>query len=271
MEGGEEMKRIIHMSDLHVGFEDHGDRFRLIIANLIKEKGDKPENYVIVITGDLVNNANDILRYDEVKTCFDQLKQNGFKHLLVIPGNHDYGTGDKGDPKFVRLFKSCFFGKEILYPKLDIIDNMAFIGLDSMAEELHWYDDLFAQGELGEAQLKRLTSLLKQEDVKKSIKKIVYLHHHPFAPRPFHELRDANKLKEIIAGKVDAILYGHNHQGYAHHGQWEIKRCYDAGTATLKPRPKWLKWMPWFTVKASTRVIDLNYETPNVDYTLNLL
>lgn len=39
---------------------------------------------------------------------------------------------------------------------MDIIENIAFMGLDSMAEELNWTDRLFAQGELGNKQLKRL-------------------------------------------------------------------------------------------------------------------
>ena len=265
------MKRIIHMSDLHVGHEDLGDRFRTIINRLIFEKGDKPEDYVIVITGDLVENANNPLSYDEVKSGLTNLKNEGFKHILIAPGNHDYGTGSNGDPKFVNAFKKSFFGEIIEYPKLDIIDNIAFIGLDSMAEELHWYDDLFAQGELGKDQLERLRKRLKLQKVQKCSKKVIYLHHHPFAPRPFHELKDSSSLKKIIEGKVDAILYGHNHQGQIHNGKWGIKRCYDAGTATLKSRSEWLDWLPWFKVKYAVRMIHIHEESVGSDYIFELL
>lgn len=265
------MKRIIHMSDLHVGHEDLGDRFRAVVNRLIFEKGDKAEEYVIVITGDLVDDANHPMSYDEVKSGLNDLKQAGFNHILAVPGNHDYGPGNNGDPKFVSAFKKCFFEQEIEYPKLDIIDGIAFVGLDSMAEELHWYDDLFAQGELGKDQLLRLNDTMISDEVRNCGKIVVYMHHHPFAPRPFHELKDSSALKEVISGKVDAVLYGHNHQGQIHNGHWDIKRCYDAGTATLKRRSKWLEWCSWFRVSASTRMIHLDEDNPRFDYTLDLL
>jgi hypothetical protein len=75
-------------------------------------------------------------------------------------GNHDYGTGSHGDKKFVKIFQQTFFGDELAYPKKDIIVNVAFFCLDSMAEELHWYDELWAQGELGSKQLSALNRKL---------------------------------------------------------------------------------------------------------------
>ena len=104
-----------------------------------------------------------------------------------------------------------------------------------MAEELHWLDRLFAEGELGEEQLKRLAGLLESESVKKSEYTVVYLHHHPFHPRPFHQLKDSDKLKEALEGhKIDALLFGHNHDGRVWNGAWGIKRVYDGGTSTKK-------------------------------------
>jgi hypothetical protein len=71
---------------------------------------------------------------------------------------------------------------------------------------------------------------------------------------------------------IDAILYGHNHAGKVHNGHWKIPRCYDAGTATMKPRPEWLDWLPWFEEKSAIRVIDLKRtEPPFNDYILSLL
>jgi hypothetical protein len=52
------MKGIVHTSDLHVGFGHLGGRFRMHIQWLKVEKGDAPENYVILISGDLVDNAS---------------------------------------------------------------------------------------------------------------------------------------------------------------------------------------------------------------------
>ena len=256
------MKKIIHMSDLHVGFEDLGERFHQIINNLISEKGDHAGEYIIVITGDLVDNAHHQESYTKVKSGLDILRRAGFENILLIPGNHDYGTGSHGDKKFVKLFQQTIFQDLKGYPRKNIIEDIAFIGLDSIAEELHWYDELFSEGELGRQQLRRLSAILEEDEVRSCKKRVVYLHHHPFDARPFHQLKDSNKLQKILMAAIDknifidALLYGHNHEGKAHNGQWGIPRCYDAGSATLKPRPKAVQELPWFQVKSSTRVID---------------
>lgn len=271
------MKRIIHMSDLHVGYEDFGDRFRSITDNLIFEKGNKACEYVLVITGDLVDNAHNAESYPEVKAALDTLRNAGFEHILVVPGNHDYGTGSHGDKKFVTLFQQAFYGDKRGFPRKDIIDGITFIGLDSMTEELNWYDELWAEGELGDQQLRRLKAILRDDDVRLCKKRVVYLHHHPFQWRPLHKLKDSRKLKEVLVEaqgqgvSIDAVLFGHNHEGKVHNGQWGIPRCYDAGTATLKPRPKYLNWCPWFKVRSSTRVINIEKEEVYLDYELPLL
>ena len=85
---------------------------------------------------------------------------------MVVPGNHDYGTGIMGDEKFVDLFKEKYYkSREISYPKLDIIDEIAFIGLDSTAEELHWLDLFLCEGKLGKGQLLRLEKMLNSPEV----------------------------------------------------------------------------------------------------------
>jgi len=268
------VKRIVHMSDLHIGHEDLADRFDMVVQHLAFEKGDKPDAYVIVVTGDLVENANTPGAYELACVHLDKLRAAGFKHVLVVPGNHDYGTGSKGDKKFVPLFKRAFFGRELGYPKLDVLGEIAFIGLDSTAEELHWYDRLWAEGELGENQLAGLADILRSEPVRACRARVVYLHHHPFDWRPAHELKDSQQLRAVLeesmaaGASVDALLYGHNHAGLAHHGKWGIRRCYDAGSSTLKPRGKSVEWLPWFKVRAATRVIDLEQDA-RADYVLS--
>ena len=228
------MKKIIHLSDTHVGYGDLSTRFGDIVTRMIFHKT-PAENYVVVVTGDIVEDATREGSYEEASAHLDRLKKAGF-HVLVAPGNHDYGPGYLGHPKYVKRFKKVFHGKtKISYPKLDLIDNIAFLGLDSMAEELNWYDRLFAEGELGEKQLKRLADLLAGEPVKKSEYTVVYLHHHPFHPRPFHQLKDSKELQAALAGhKIDALLFGHNHDGRVWNGGWGIKRVYDGGTSTSK-------------------------------------
>lgn len=252
------MKKIIHFSDLHIGFENLGARFLCIIENLLFVKN-PPSDYVIVITGDLVENAADISAFEEARSYVERLRNEHYA-VLVIPGNHDYGTGSLGSEKYVKRFKETFFieyDKDETYPKVDFIDGTAFIGLDSMAEELHWYDSLFANGEIGEAQLSRLDTTLKNPDVSTAEYKVIYMHHHPFDPiNMLHKLKDADNLKNLLRkhDKIDAFLYGHNHLGKKRNGVLGIPRCYDAGSSTRKNNST-----------GSHRVIDLSRD-PRLDY-----
>ena len=120
------MKRIIHLSYLHVGQKECGARFQVIIDN-IKFLKQPASNYIVVITGDIVNNASHSEQTDEAVNTIEQLEESGYK-VLVVPGNHDYGTGTIGNEKFVGLFKERYFkSQRISYPKLDIMDEIAFI------------------------------------------------------------------------------------------------------------------------------------------------
>jgi 3',5'-cyclic AMP phosphodiesterase CpdA len=231
------MKKIIHLSDLHIGHDDCGVKFRQIVENitLFKQPAD---NYVIVITGDLVDNATHEAQVEEALDAIDQLEKRGYK-VLVVPGNHDYGTGCWANEKYVKSFKKYFYkDSKIQYPKVDVIDEAVFIGLDSIADELHWYDKMLSEGEIGEAQLKRLRNII--EDPQYSAKKkIVYLHHHPIDVAFGMQLKDRDKLGKILKNKVQVLLFGHFHDdsncaGKIYNGTWGIERVYNAGSSTHK-------------------------------------
>lgn len=228
------MKKIIHLSDLHVGYENLTTTLGDIVTRMIFHKT-PASDYVVVITGDIVDNATKEGSYEEASAHLNRLKMAGFS-VLVVPGNHDYGTGSRGNSKFIKRFKKHFFETtDLKYPKLNLIDNIAFIGLDSMEDEVNWYDFLWAEGELGKKQLKRLSKILESDEIANIEYKVVYLHHHPFHPKPFHSLKDSGKFGKILEGhSVDALLFGHNHDGRIWNGHWDIKRVYDAGTSTSK-------------------------------------
>jgi 3',5'-cyclic AMP phosphodiesterase CpdA len=257
------MKKIIHLSDLHVGHEDCGTKFQAIIDNItfLKQPAD---NYIIVITGDIVDNANHAGFTEEAVRTISLLDERGYT-VLVVPGNHDYGTGTMGNQKFVETFKDKYYNsRNISYPKLDIIEEIAFIGLDSTAEELHWFDRILSEGELGKGQLSRLKNILKKPEVS-GRKKVVYLHHHPFDFKLGMELRDSRALKKIIENKIDMLLFGHYHAdprsaGKIFHGAWGIGRCYNAGSSTHKNGNAGFQ-----------RVIDLSNDDPRVDYDGNFI
>ncbi len=257
------MKKIIHLSDLHVGHKDCGEKFRAIIDGISQLK-QPAKDYIIMITGDIVNNANRGKQIDEAVEGIRLLEKRGFR-VLVVPGNHDYGNGAKGNKKFVNLFKVRYYmSPDITYPKLDIIGKLVFIGLDSTAEELHWNDRFFSEGELGTGQLKRLKKILKDPKIA-SCKKVVYLHHHPFDFKLAMQMKDSDGLRKIIQNKVDALLFGHYHKdssspGKWYHGTWGIPRCYNGGSSTHKNGD------PGFQ-----RVMDLSSADPSQDYDGNFV
>jgi len=259
------VKKILHVSDFHVGYRNIDQRFWAMINKLCSGSVCTPSETILLITGDLVDNAKTLQGYQVVINGINMLKEHGFRYILLVPGNHDYGTGSRGDKKYAVLFQEAFFGEKRRYPLVDIIDDIAFIGLDSMAAELHWYDHLWAEGEIGSKQLARLTDVLKSDRVISCGKRVIYLHHHPFDWRPLHQLKDSQKLFKVLDSVmkqgifIDAILYGHNHEGHSRNGFWGIPRCYDAGSATLKPRSRIKRRIPGFgEVNNASRLIDLN-------------
>ena len=217
------------------------------------------DDFIIVITGDLADNVNKPYQREKAAQAVEKLKAQRYQ-VLVVPGNHDYGTGTLGNIKNVKLFKERFYGSsEIQYPKLDVIDGIAFIGLDSNAEELHWHDRFFAQGEIGREQRERLGSLLEDTSLS-GLKKVVYLHHHPFDYKIGRQLKDSDELRLILENRVDVLLFGHYHRSKTSttkvlHRTWGIPRCYNAGTATHKNDN------PGFH-----RIIDLANPDPQQDY-----
>lgn len=227
------MKKIIHLSDLHIGYQDCSEKFSNLIE-LIKLNYRPAINYVIVITGDIVENAQQKWAYEEAVALLKRFEDANYT-VLVVPGNHDYGNGIKGNERYVSLFKQTFYNDpNISYPKLDIVEDIAFIGLDSMAATFDWFDVWGADGELGKKQIADLDKLLSNTDLINK-KKVVYLHHHPFDGRGFlHMLKDYQQFKQVIEGRVDCLLFGHNHEGNRYPNKWGIPQCYDGSSSTGK-------------------------------------
>jgi 3',5'-cyclic AMP phosphodiesterase CpdA len=255
------MKKIIHLTDLHIGYGELRKKFSELISNLVYSM-QPAENYVVVVTGDLVENAIPKNNFHRANDMLKTLKNAGYD-VLVVPGNHDYGDGISAYKENMESFKKNFYGnKHQAFPKLDIItdpkDNtsIAFIGLDSMAGEFDDHDPrLFAQGDLGKTQRDELDTMLASPGVISADKRIIYLHHHPIDKSVSMKLNDSDKLARVLKRhKVDALLFGHKHEGNKWNPRWGITRLYDGGTSTGKAGDPWRH-----------RVIDLTQD-PRMDY-----
>ena len=215
---------IIHLSDLHIDESDReADNLSIIVESIVKYDwaNGKP---AILITGDMVNDGKKE-QFKKVRAILDPLYRNSFT-MLPVPGNHDYGwRGNHAEAKRFKHFKSAFYFKEnISYPQVKEINNHTFIGLNSMKAETGFFDGLLADGELGQKQLGNLAGILKKCDNRSPGEKVIlFIHHHPFLypdesglktffEKTGHWLKDGDEFMEHIKGKVDILLFGHEHR-----------------------------------------------------------
>lgn len=158
---------------------------------------------------------------------------------------------------FQQDFRPYIFDQQTVeFPVLHLIDDYAFIGLDSNADEFGFFERFFAEGDLGEAQLERLNQLLDSDAVAGK-KIIIYLHHHPFHfsrsvssregkkhafkaflkrnTEVFRRMKDAHDFLSIVRDRTDVLLFGHKHDGLdlSHQSQqYGIRLALDAGSST---------------------------------------
>lgn len=226
--------KIVHLTDLHLGIPACNSVFENVATNIVNRLVPATD-YVIVITGDLMDSVESIADYHPAIDAVERLRDAGFT-VLVVPGNHDYGKGAHQYAHFVPAFKSSFYGTwDFTYPRKDVVGGVAFIGLDSMEAEVAG-DAVWADGRLGEAQLARLKTMLNEDaEVVGADKRVLYLHHRPFDYLGIgHLLNDRDQLKEVAREKVDVMLFGHKHKSKVFNRRWGIPKVYDGGTSTKK-------------------------------------
>lgn len=256
--------KIIHISDTHIGSGNAVERFERIIDD-IHQVTAGGGTWVLVHTGDLIDRAGAA----EADTAIHLLNKladgsgGGAIPLLLTPGNHDYGWSWHIDRDRAAEFRATFapyiFGAApAQFPTLRIIENCAFIGLDSSASEFGIIKGFFAEGDLGAEQRDRLETLL-DDPALRGLTKVVYMHHHPFIDsysvrpdlgdrhyfakvyqwygRSRLRLKDANSLLQVLRDRIDLLLFGHKHYGLDH--CFEAKRygigmAFDASSTTAE-------------------------------------
>lgn len=249
--------KIIHLSDTHIGRDDNERRMHALLQDITNQGG--AQDSVLVHTGDLIHHGHP----DEMRVgrrVLDSLAGQGWR-ILLVPGNHDCGDSLHVDPQWAALFRDQFapylFGSAAAqFPVLTLLEDCAFIGLDSNAAEMGFWERWMAEGYLGSAQLARLGALLDSPEVQTRTA-IVYLHHHPFIDAPmvradvgdkaywkelfgwntrgFRRLKDAYSLMQCVRDRADILLFGHQHFGLdfsAEAQRYGIRLALDASSST---------------------------------------
>ncbi|MDT8990197.1 metallophosphoesterase [Curvibacter sp. APW13] len=249
--------RIIHLSDTHIGRDDNLRRMQALLNDMRQHCN--PQTHVLVHTGDLINHGHS----SEMMVGRDLLQgmaDAGWR-VLLAPGNHDYGDSLHVDPEWAAQYRQTlapflFGDTPATFPVLRLVEDCAFIGLDSNAAEMGWWERWMAEGYLGGAQRARLSAMLDSAEVRTRTV-IVYLHHHPFIDAPmvradvgdraywkelfgwntrrFRRLKDAYSLMQCLRDRTDILLFGHQHFGLdfsAEAQRYGIPLALDASSST---------------------------------------
>ena len=220
------MTNFIQISDLHI----HGKKkleninCEKIVNHVIEKYGDPgSQKPVILITGDIVDDGK-TRQYTSAVRLLRPLVENGFK-VLPVPGNHDYGPcgnfyTEESQANFQKYMLLDLIEyepagvpgitMEDLFPMVTAIDEVVFIGLDSVVgkEDTAMH---FASGEVGADQRNKLIDILNDPEIVFGKKIVVYFHHHPFYHALGLEMADAKEVLRILATKADFVCFGHKH------------------------------------------------------------
>lgn len=237
--------KIVHLSDTHCGRDDNERRLQALLDDIAAHCD--PAQHVLVHTGDLIDRAQATQR-TSARAQLDRFAARGWR-VLLAPGNHDYGDSWHVSPEGARAFQRTFapylWGTDgappssaqqpgAPWPVLTLLGECAFIGLDSNAAELGFWERWMAEGSLGLEQIAALSRLL-DDSALRGRTVVVYLHHHPFLDaamvrpdvgdgamlrhflrwhtRRFRRLKDAYSLLQTLRDRAHCLLFGHQHYG----------------------------------------------------------
>lgn len=243
------MKKIIHLSDLHIGCKENNRSISLKshfdgTITYLKSIIDQPEEHIVVVTGDIAHNANE-QDFIHASSAFNNLRTIGFT-VFVVPGNHDYRvkngySGNIENPEKAReTFCNIFYDGNVDFPKTKVLqsitgegktETIAFIGIDSDEAQLDG-----SKGKIGKKQIGYLIERLKSSEIQQCDFKVVYLHHNPFYHRRFQwgmKLIDRKQFIRVLKRhNISLLLYGHTHSKSFKINKKNIALSIDGGTTT---------------------------------------
>lgn len=231
------MIRIIHLSDLHVRSKMSREENRnaaALVPEIVKRYGGGPKKTtIVVITGDLVDDAKSVQYGQLKKLVLDPLRKKFT--VLAVPGNHDIARwGNVFDSKAPARFRTIVRNVPALpKPQIDSVEvdderKVVFIGVDSADEKDAAF---FANGVVNVDQRKAMSAAL-DDPAYAGFFKVVYVHHHPFLRHLFVSFHEADKFLRRVQKKVDLLLFGHKHVHEAFVGRYDVPIMLASGKGT---------------------------------------
>ncbi len=264
--------KISHISDLHLSTffkQNNLKEIEYLLQYVLSQKVDH-----IAITGDLTNNADpgDFLI---LRSLFKKLDILNPERLSIIIGNHDiFGGVERAEDIFTfpekcrqldyhtkvtefvdyfsEAFEKCESISEVGYfPFIKIIDDIQFIGVNSVAEYSRVKNPFASNGEISLEKFNELSGLLEQYNSGNE-KRIVLIHHHFNKMEPGDGKKHASlwqniekqtmKLKKkkrllnlLQIHEIDLVLHGHYHVSNEYERK-EIKFL-NAGASIINTKP----------------------------------
>lgn len=219
-----ERKRILHLSDLHLGTKASQKAQVFLRANISREIGEVDH---LVITGDLFDSPLK-RQAQQFENFSNDLKIMGFERAIVVPGNHDQrilGNSVLGFGK--RLQQLAELRWSSIVPDDD--RRLVFLCFNSS------HGGQFARGRIDAEQLLSVATRFDVDNVRGRFDgylRVALLHHHPYPylgdhqreqpiidPRNWkgHEkfvgMDEGDDFLSWCAGRgVSLILHGHKHR-----------------------------------------------------------
>lgn len=219
----QQSKRILHLSDLHIGRSEAAQRRSWLKQHLA---GVLPGIDRVVVTGDLFDTPN-----EEYRTSFDELRLDverlTTKSLLVIPGNHDVRVkGNAWGPLGRRADQVI----DLDWSPVEIDDDLQTVFFSFNSSE----DGDAARGSVNQRQrldrAAKFDALLVKRPELAGYFKVALVHHHPVnyavQPTAFYErllspFGIGDRLIEFenaeafltwcVSRGVSLVLHGHKH------------------------------------------------------------
>jgi 3',5'-cyclic AMP phosphodiesterase CpdA len=241
--------KIAHISDLHIDInykQANLKNVNKLFEYLYDEKFDH-----VVVTGDITENAEPSA-FEFARKLFQKYGLMNSDKLTLVIGNHDIYGGvhlaedilnypskcrntnykrqiEQFEYYFSESFKNCTRLIEgTLFPYVKILDELMFIGMNSIAEYSVIRNPFASNGKISRSQLNAL-ELIDNISGYNPKKRILLTHHHfckdtfdvspdsgslwPAIERQTMKLRNKKKLiKKFRNSGIDTVLHGHLHE-----------------------------------------------------------